>query len=125
LEVLTQYLLQPTNAQFAPAWNPVYRHIGMNARLKFGSPEGPIFTLSAPIFALTTMTWQLSQSSASQRRDLFLFIACHEAAILIKATFDVVLEGPMQGIWFWCLLGFGPGSVMVYRAHGAAGGNTA
>jgi hypothetical protein len=26
---------------------------------------GPIFTLSTPIFALTTMTWQLSQSLAS------------------------------------------------------------
>jgi hypothetical protein len=26
----------------------------------------------------------------------------------------------MQGIWFWCLFGFGIGSVMVYRAHGAA-----
>ena len=22
----------------------------------------------------------------------------------------------MQGIWFWCLFGFGIGSVMVYRA---------
>ena len=24
---------------------------------------------------------------------------------------------PMQGIWFWCLFGFGIGSVMVYRAQ--------
>jgi hypothetical protein len=23
----------------------------------------------------------------------------------------------MQGIWFWCLFGFGIGSVMVYRAQ--------
>jgi hypothetical protein len=38
-------------------------------------------------------------------------------AILINATFDVALEGPMQGIWFWCLFGFGIGSVMVYRAQ--------
>jgi O-Antigen ligase len=48
---------------------------------------------------------------------LFLFIACYAAAILINATFDVVLEGPMQGIWFWCLFGFGVGSVMIYRAQ--------
>ena len=36
-------------------------------------------------------------------------------AILINASFDVALEGPMQGIWFWCLVGFG--SVMVYLAQ--------
>jgi hypothetical protein len=48
---------------------------------------------------------------------LFLFIACYATAIVINATFDVTLEAPMQGIWFWCLIGFGIGSVMVYRAQ--------
>ena len=48
---------------------------------------------------------------------LFLFIGCYAAAILINASFDVVLEGPMQGIWFWCLFGFGIGSVMIYRVQ--------
>ena len=38
-------------------------------------------------------------------------------AIIIDATFDVALEGPMLGIWFWCLVGFGIGSVMIYRAQ--------
>jgi O-Antigen ligase len=52
-----------------------------------------------------------------QWADLFLFIGCYAAAIVINATFDVVLEGPMQGIWFWCLFGFGVGSVMIYRAQ--------
>jgi hypothetical protein len=36
---------------------------------------------------------------------------------MINATFDVALEGPMQGIWFWCLIGFGIGSVMIYRCR--------
>ena len=35
----------------------------------------------------------------------------------MNASFDVALEGQMQGIWFWCLFGFGVGSVMVYRAQ--------
>jgi hypothetical protein len=48
---------------------------------------------------------------------LFLFVTCYAASIIIGATFDVTLEGPMQGIWFWCLFGFGIGSVMVYRAQ--------
>ena len=52
-----------------------------------------------------------------QWANLFLFIVCYVAAIVISASFDVVLEGPMQGIWFWCLFGFGVGSVMIYRAR--------
>ena len=48
---------------------------------------------------------------------LFLFASCYAASFLINATFDVALEGPMQGIWFWCLFGFGIGSAMVYRCQ--------
>ena len=56
-----------------------------------------------------------------QWADFFLFVFCYAASILINAFFDVTLEGPMQGIWFWCLFGFGIGSVMVYRAQVADG----
>ena len=56
-----------------------------------------------------------------QWADLFLWITCYATAIVINATFDVALEGPMQGIWFWCLFGFGIGTVMVYRARAADG----
>jgi hypothetical protein len=52
-----------------------------------------------------------------QWSNLFLFIGCYAAAIVINALVDVVLEGPVQGIWFWCLFGFGIGSVMIYRAQ--------
>jgi O-antigen ligase len=50
---------------------------------------------------------------------LFLFIACYFSAMLITASFDVVLERPMLGIWFWSLFGFGLGSVMIYRYQNA------
>ncbi len=56
-----------------------------------------------------------------QWAELFLFVICYVTSIIINATFDVTLEGPMQGIWFWCLFGFGIGSVMVYRAQPAHG----
>jgi len=56
-----------------------------------------------------------------QWADIFLFVICYLTSILINAFVDVTLEGPMQGIWFWCLFGFGIGSVMVYRAQGAHG----
>jgi len=45
----------------------------------------------------------------------FLFVICYATSSVINATFDVALEGPMQGIWFWCLIGLGMGSVMIYR----------
>jgi hypothetical protein len=53
--------------------------------------------------------------------NLFIFIACYGIAILINASFDVALEGPVLGLWFWCLFGIGVGSVMIYRArpHGS------
>jgi O-Antigen ligase len=48
---------------------------------------------------------------------LFLFTGCYAMSFVINATFDVALEGPMQGIWFWCLVGFGIGTVMIYRVQ--------
>jgi hypothetical protein len=45
---------------------------------------------------------------------LFLFASCYAASFVINASFDVALEGPMQGIWFWCLIGFGIGTTMIY-----------
>jgi hypothetical protein len=69
-------------------------------------------------FGMMTSAILTARARGHQRwAELFIFIACYVVAILVNATFDVVLEGPMQGIWFWCLFGFGVGSVMVYRAQ--------
>ena len=48
-------------------------------------------------------------------RGIFLWLSCYCAAILIDASFDVALEGPMLGIWYWCLIGLGIAATMVYR----------
>jgi hypothetical protein len=48
----------------------------------------------------------------------FTFVGCYLLAILIDSSFDVALEGPMLGIWFWCLFGLGVGASLVYRAAG-------
>ncbi|QWG14616.1 O-antigen ligase family protein [Bradyrhizobium sediminis] len=80
----------------------------------------------AVLWVLVLVSWfglliraMLTARARRQQRwlELFLFVACYAMAILINASFDVTLEGPMQGIWFWCLFGFGIGSVMVYRAR--------
>ncbi len=46
---------------------------------------------------------------------LFLFVFGYWLAILVNASFDVALEGPMMGIWFWCLFGTGIGAAALYR----------
>jgi hypothetical protein len=57
------------------------------------------------------------QQRHTQWSGLFLFIGCYVSSAIIDASFDPVLEGPMMGVWFWSLVGFGIGSVMVYRHH--------
>jgi len=61
--------------------------------------------------------WTARHRGETEWAGLFLFIGCYASSIVINATFDVALEGPMQGIWFWCLVGFGIGSAMVYRCQ--------
>jgi hypothetical protein len=64
---------------------------------------------------LTIATLTARRRGQREWAGLFLFIGCYATSIIINATFDVALEGPMQGIWFWCLIGLGTGSVMIYR----------
>lgn len=45
-----------------------------------------------------------------------LWIFCYWLAALINMSFDVYLEGPQGGIWFWTLIGFGLASLRV-QAH--------
>jgi O-antigen ligase len=47
---------------------------------------------------------------------LFLLILCYGIGLLIDASFDVTLEGPMAGIWFWSIFGTGAAATMIYRA---------
>lgn len=35
-----------------------------------------------------------------------LWLAAYWLAFLVNGTFDVYLEGPQGGIWFWCVVGF-------------------
>ena len=46
---------------------------------------------------------------------VFVFVMSYALALIINACFDPSLEGPMQGVWFWCLVGFGTAAAMIYR----------
>ena len=47
----------------------------------------------------------------------FLLTFCYAYGFLIDASVDVTLEGPMAGIWFWCVFGVGTGASMIYRSE--------
>jgi len=81
------------------------------------------------LWSVTGLAWfgMIARSFLLARREgdvwwanIFLWLACYLASIVIDASFDVALEGPMLGIWFWSLFGFGIASSMIYRWQKAA-----
>ena len=44
-----------------------------------------------------------------------LWILAYWTALLVNGTFDVYLEGPQGGIWFWCIFGLGIAAVEAQR----------
>jgi hypothetical protein len=98
-----------------PTRSPHNVHMTILARA--GVPGLILWTLLLVSWLGLIMKAMLTARRRRQKHwaDLFLFIACYFAAIFITASFDVVLERPMLGIWFWSLFGFGLGSVMIYR----------
>lgn len=99
----------------APLRSPHNAHMTLLARA--GVP-------GLAMWALFLLAWLGTMGAAyidARRRKeeawagLFLVIGCYASAAVINATFDVALEGPMQGVWFWSLIGIGIGSVMIFR----------
>ena len=76
------------------------------------------------VVVLTNMVsaWQLGDRAWAS---FFLLTFCYACGFLIDASFDVTLEGPMAGIWFWCVFGAGTGAGMIYRAELAGIGHVA
>jgi O-antigen ligase len=78
------------------------------------------------IWAAVQLTWGviIVKSYIRARRDkrmnwsgVFMFLGSYWAAFLANATFDVFLEGPMGGIWFWCIYGAGIGCAYLYKRY--------
>ncbi|MEM1372377.1 MAG: hypothetical protein AAGG72_09160, partial [Pseudomonadota bacterium] len=46
---------------------------------------------------------------------VMIWAACYVGAIIVNSTFDVAIEGPMQGIVFWVMMGLGLATAMLYR----------
>jgi O-antigen ligase len=76
------------------------------------------------LWCLTNIAWLLDVLAcfllSRRNRDFlwsrwFQFLVCYWVALMVSATFDVFLEGPMAGIWFWSVFGVGAGSAVLYR----------
>ena len=76
------------------------------------------------LWAMVQGIWAISVLRAyveSRRNDekswasLFLFLGAFWLAFLINCSFDVFLEGPMGGIWFWTVYGTGIASLWIYK----------
>jgi hypothetical protein len=106
-----------TNRDHPPLRSP--HNVIMTILARAGVPGETLWL--AVIFSwmgmLMRAMWLARRRGQHEWAGLFLFVTCYVMSIIINAAFDVALEGPMQGIWFWCLLGFGIGSVMVYRCQ--------
>jgi O-antigen ligase len=78
-----------------------------------GVPGLVLWLLVLTVFA-ASMVKSILRTTGTLRR-VMLWILVYWTAALVNASFDVYLEGPQGGIWFWCLMGFGMSAARVSR----------
>jgi hypothetical protein len=67
---------------------------------------------------LVAVVHQLSEAKRVQDdwwAGMFAFLLSYWTIILISASFDVILESPVMGIWFWTIHGIGLAAVILHR----------
>ncbi len=78
-----------------------------------GVPGFVLWILVLSVFAVIMVKQLLCTTGPLRRFMLWVFV--YWVAALVNASFDVYLEGPQGGIWFWCLVGLGMSAVQVAR----------
>lgn len=97
---------------FQPVWDGSLRsphngHLAILARA--GVPGFFLWIVLQGSFALALFRAYLSDRRDGRYNwaDLALWILLYWLAFMVNASFDVFLEGPQGGIWFWSVFGFG------------------
>ncbi|HXG34265.1 MAG TPA: O-antigen ligase family protein [Bryobacteraceae bacterium] len=85
-----------------------------------GIPGLVLWLLVLGVFAATMVRGILRTTGTL--RSMMLWILVYWVAALVNASFDVYLEGPQGGIWFWSLVGLGMSAVQVARHRPQASG---
>jgi hypothetical protein len=95
--------------------NPHSVHMTMLAR--GGVPMLAIWltTVACWYWIILSSMWSARTKARPLWEGLFFFLPTYLLAFLINGSFDVFIEGPMGGIWFWTIYGTGLGAVMTYR----------
>ena len=106
-------------SEMPPLRNPHNAHLTILARAGVPGLALWLLTLASWSAMLLTNMVRARVSGDPAWADFFLLIFCYALGFVIEGTFDVALEGPMSGIWFWCLFGVGVGATMIYRAGSA------
>lgn len=95
--------------------------IHMTYLARAGVPGLALWLLTCAVWmaAMLAVFWRARRLGERRWEGFFLFIACYVASIIIDASFDVALEGPMLAVPFWTLIGIGIGAAMIFRAQAA------
>jgi hypothetical protein len=101
----------------APLRSPHNGHFTVLARA--GVPGLALWALLLITWAgmMGRNTWTAFARGEPAWARFFVFIVCYVISIVIDASFDVALEGPMIGIWFWTMIGMGIGTSLIYWAR--------
>jgi hypothetical protein len=98
-----------------PLRNP--HNVSMTVLARMGVPGTVLWLLLNVCFAASLVRGFLRAKRAGElwwaRVDLW--ILSYWSAFLVNASFDVFLEGPQGGIWFWCVIGIGAGALECQR----------
>jgi len=91
----------------------------MTILARMGVPGLTLWALLNGIFVyrLVKGYWTASRMGSAFWRKLNLWILCYWFTSFISMSFDVYLEGPSGGIWFWSIIGFGVASMRIQRSE--------
>ena len=95
--------------------NPHNGHLNMLARA--GVPGLVLWLLVHLSWAATVLRAYLDSRRRGEERwsQLFMVLLAYWIAFMINTSFDVYIEGPMGGIWYWTVFGVGLAAVANYR----------
>ncbi|HEX6536117.1 MAG TPA: O-antigen ligase family protein [Gemmatimonadaceae bacterium] len=87
--------------------SPHNAHVMLLART--GVPGVTLWLILQGAFAISMIDAYFRARRARRERwsQLSLWVLAYWVAFMVNATFDVFLEGPQGGIWFWSLVGLG------------------
>lgn len=95
--------------------SPHNGHLTVLARS--GVPGIALWLLLHATFAVSLLRayWRARREANEGWALVNVWILAYWTAFMVNATFDVFLEGPQGGIWFWSLMGFGLAALRLQR----------